>query len=195
MKCRITRSMMSVLAAAAFIVVFSATVQVAQAMQIFVKVVASGKTITLEVEPSDLIETVKDKIHEKEGFPPETFYLVYSGMTLEDGKMLADYNIQKEATLHLVMIVADQDQDGVKDDLDACPDTAPGDRVDLSGCAIAQYCPCAGPMGGTAPWKNHGQYASCIATRSASFEAAGLISVEEHDTIVSNAARSACGRE
>ena len=195
MKCRITRSMMSVLVAAAFIVAFSATVQVAHAMQIFVKVVASTKTITLEVEPSDSIEAVELKIQEKEGFAPETFYLVYNGQTLDPNMILASYNIQKEDTLHLVVIVPDQDQDGVRDDLDACPDTAPGDRVDLSGCSIAQYCPCAGPMVGSAPWKNHGQYTSCVATRSAFFVAAGLISVEEHDTIVSNAARSACGRE
>ncbi|KAL0821022.1 hypothetical protein ABMA28_005671 [Loxostege sticticalis] len=54
-------------------------------MQIFVKTL-TGKTITLEVEPSDTIENVKAKIQDK-----------------EDGRTLSDYNIQKESTLHLVL--------------------------------------------------------------------------------------------
>lgn len=89
----------------------------------------------------------------------------------------------------------DVDGDGVPNDADLCPSTDPDELVEPgTGCSIAQLCPCAGPAWNAEPWKNHGQYVSCVSRVAQSFARQGLITGAEKGGVVSDAARSSCGK-
>jgi hypothetical protein len=71
-------------------------------MQIFVETI-TGATLTLDVEVSDSIENIKQKVQDRGAPAPDMQRLVFAGQLLEDGRTLFDYNIQNESTLQLTL--------------------------------------------------------------------------------------------
>lgn len=65
-------------------------------MQIFVK---NSRTLVLDVEPSDTVLSVKQKIEDRDGIPLKYLSLSYAGSILEDGRQLSDYDVTREATI------------------------------------------------------------------------------------------------
>ena len=94
----------------AFVMLIALLPVAASAMQISVKLTVAdgaGQTVTLDVEPSDSIDAVKAKIQDKTGCPPDRQRLYWGSALLEGGKTLADYGIQNESTLYLIVPPAD----------------------------------------------------------------------------------------
>jgi len=103
MQNRRARSISLLLTVLLLLLAIAAGVIPAYAMQISVNVSFAEKTIVLEVEPTDTIDSIKGKIQEKEGVPPDRQCLFFAGEYLEEGKTLSDYNIQEESTIDLYL--------------------------------------------------------------------------------------------
>ena len=97
--------------------------------------------------------------------------------------------IDGSASIEIIPADSDQDldNDGVNDDQDRCPDTAPDALVDATGCALSQYCVCA-------DFSSHGAYVECIAKTSRRFVLDGLMDKKHRNQAIRDAARSACGK-
>jgi len=87
----------------------------------------------------------------------------------------------------------DTDGDSVPDSVDQCGATEGGAVVNSAGCSLAQLVPCLGSASG-GPWRNHGRYVVTFVQHAQVFQASGLISEEEKDALIADAAASSCGK-
>ncbi|KAK9473588.1 ubiquitin-related domain-containing protein [Dipodascopsis tothii] len=63
----------------------------------------TGKEIELDIEPTDKVARIKERVEEKEGIPPSQQRLIYGGKQMADDKAASVYNLEGGATLHLVL--------------------------------------------------------------------------------------------
>lgn len=94
------------------------------AMQIFVKTL-TGKHIAVEVEPTDRVEDLREKIQYEVGIPPDQQILIFAGKVLIDGNTLQDYSIQKDSTIHLSNSTLEIITKSLDKDYDGKPVNAP----------------------------------------------------------------------
>jgi len=63
----------------------------------------TGKEIEIDIEPTDKVERIKERVEEKEGIPPPQQRLIFSGKQMNDEKTASDYKVQGGSVLHLVL--------------------------------------------------------------------------------------------
>jgi len=63
----------------------------------------TGKEIEIDIEPTDRVERIKERVEEKEGIPPPQQRLIFSGKQMNDEKTAADYKVSGGSVLHLVL--------------------------------------------------------------------------------------------
>ena len=83
---------------------FANGVLVHNTMQIFIKTL-TGRTLAINVNSNDSVESVKLEIEKTEGVPVHEQKLIFAGQILQNDRCLSDYNVQKESTLHLVIVL------------------------------------------------------------------------------------------
>ena len=77
-------------------------------MNITIKTLAGkGTSITVQVNPSDNVATLKELVYKSEGIPVDQQILIFCGKKLEDECTFGEYNIQKDSTVHLALKTKD----------------------------------------------------------------------------------------
>ena len=63
----------------------------------------TGKEVEVDIEPSDTVARIKERVEEKEGIPPAQQRLIFAGKQMADEKQARDYNMEGGSVLHLVL--------------------------------------------------------------------------------------------